>query len=309
MSMFLRRSPRRLVAALALMVLAGAARSAAARPTGAGQRPSSGGDRGLFVSVLDPQGRPVAGLGPSDFVVREDGIAREVVRAAPAGGPIDLAVLVDTSQSAGPYLPDVRLALHGFVRRMAAGNHVAIIGFGERPTTFTDYTDDVAALEKGVDRLFPVSGSGSYLLQAVVETCDRLVSRNAERGVIVAITAGGPEFSERDYQGPVDRVREAGVIFHALVLGPEGPNVRDFGQRNREIFLDTAAAAAGGQRVILLSSMAVDGALERLADELAGQYRVTYRRPDTLLPPKKVEVSVRRPGLTARAVPVPSRPR
>jgi hypothetical protein len=41
--------------------------------------------------------------------------------------------------------------------------------------------------------------------------------------------------------------------------------------------------------------------MKQLANELLKQYVVTYARPETLIPPEKVVVSVTRPGLTARA--------
>ena len=261
-------------------------------------------DRVMYVSVLNKDGAPVTSLTAADFVVREDGVAREVVRADKATEPIMLAVLVDTSQAATPYVPDMRRALAGFVKREAERNRVAIIGFGERPTVFTDYTHDLALLQKGVDLVFPVAGSGSYLLQAVEETCDGLAKREFERAVIVAITDGGAEFSDQDYQQVLSIVRASGATFDAMVFNITPPNLGDFGQRNREMFLDAATSATGGARVLLLSSMAIDGALTRLADELANQYRITYGRPESIIPPKKIEVSVRQPDLTARGTPV-----
>jgi len=52
--------------------------------------------------------------------------------------------------------------------------------------------------------------------------------------------------------------------------------------------------------VNLLTPMAVQSSLERLARELSSQYKVVYGRPDSLIPPEKIEVSARRPGLTMR---------
>jgi Ca-activated chloride channel family protein len=281
---------------------------AAAGPGQAGRNPTSRPtDRAMFVSVLDKDGAPVAGLTAGDFVVREDRVAREVIRAEKATEPITLALLVDNSQSATPYVADMRLALKPFVKRLGGRNPITITVFGERPSILTDYTLDMAALEKGVDRLFPISGSGSYLLQAVEDISKGLAKRDYERAVILVVTAGGPEFTERHSDDVIPKVLGTGATFDAMVIAPRPPDLSDYGQRNREIFLDAAARATGGDRVTLLSSLALAGALDRLANELMNQYRITYGRPDTLIPPEKIEVGVRRPGLTARGTPVKPR--
>jgi hypothetical protein len=44
----------------------------------------------------------------------------------------------------------------------------------------------------------------------------------------------------------------------------------------------------------------VQQALERLGRELLSQYKVVYGRPDSLIPPEKIEVSARRSGVTMR---------
>src|SRR5678815_5499134 len=54
-------------------------------------------ERTMFVSAVDEKGEPVEGLGPNDFIIREDGAAREVLRVSRAIEPIDIAILVDNS--------------------------------------------------------------------------------------------------------------------------------------------------------------------------------------------------------------------
>ena len=60
--------------------------------------------RGMFVSVVDKQGKPVENIGPTDLTIREDNVAREVLRVQPATDPIQIALMVDTSQAADPYI-------------------------------------------------------------------------------------------------------------------------------------------------------------------------------------------------------------
>jgi len=51
-------------------------------------------------------------------------------------------------------------------------NEVAIIAIGERPTIFAPSTTSAANLQKGVDRLWSLQGSGAYLLDGIVEAMD-----------------------------------------------------------------------------------------------------------------------------------------
>src|SRR5262249_8069282 len=95
--------------------------------------------KSLYVSVVNDAGQPVPDLGPSDFLVREDNIAREVLAVRPADQPMQVALLVDTSQRARSDIPHMRAALPAFASLMTkpndrgARNQIAVIGFGERP--------------------------------------------------------------------------------------------------------------------------------------------------------------------------------
>ncbi|HEY1913311.1 MAG TPA: VWA domain-containing protein [Vicinamibacterales bacterium] len=272
---------------------------------GQGQLVAQTIQRALYVSVLNEAGAPVPDLGPSDFIVREDNVAREVLKVAPATEPMQVALLIDNSQAARDYIAHYRQALPAFVTALAdAGegsvrNEVAVIAIAERPTILTDYTTNLVNLKKGIDRLWSQRSSGAYLLDGIYETAKGFKKREAQRAVIVAITAEGPELSNYHYDQVLGPLRDNGVAFYAIAVGHPTASLSDE-MRNRAMVLDIGTRDSGGSFDQLLTSMALGGKLTQLADQLTHQYRVTYARPTTLIPPEKVTVAAAKPNLTAR---------
>jgi hypothetical protein len=263
-----------------------------------------GREREMYVSVLDGEGTPVPGLSPDAFIVREDGVRREVLRALPAIEPIDLAILLDDSQAATDSARDIRDAVQSFIRKMHGDNRIALVTFGERPTIRVDYTGSLEPLIASAGRYFPVAGSGAYLLEALMEVTRGVERRDLRRPVMVVVATEGQEFSNRHYDAVLDPLKESGATLHVLSLaGRAIPEPTDE-SRYRDIVIDQGTRLTGGRREVLLSSMALGPALDRLAEELLNQYRITYVRPDVTVPPERVEVEMVRPGLTARGTPV-----
>jgi hypothetical protein len=258
--------------------------------------------RALYVSALTEAGVPVADLAPSDLIVREDNAAREVLSVVPAVDPMQVAILVDTSQGARDAISHIRTALPGFVKALTTGdvkNEVAIVAIGERPTVFTNYTFSQTELQKGIDRIWSTQGSGAYLLDAIIEVGQGFRKRGAQRPVIVAILSEGPELSTRQHDQVLEALRASGAAFHAITMGHPSTSLSDEA-RERNHVLDEGPRATGGRREELLTSMALGGKLTQLADELTHQYKVTYARPQSLIPPERVTVAAARPGVTAR---------
>jgi hypothetical protein len=255
----------------------------------------------MYVSALDEMGMPVADLGPSDVIVREDKVAREVLRVAPATEPMQLAILVDNTQAARNYIADIRNGLEEFVTEMTNGtmNELSITALAERPTVLAPPSTDRAQILKGVSRVFEQRQSGSYLLDALIEIGKGFKKREAARPVVVIVTTEGPEFSNRRYEDVLKPLHDVGAALHVIVLGPPSNSISE-DARNRSAVLDEGPRSSGGRRESLLASSALPGALKKLALELKHQYRVTYARPQTLIPPETVVASSARPGLTVR---------
>jgi hypothetical protein len=260
--------------------------------------------RSIYASALDQSGAPVANLGPTDFVVREDKIAREILAVAPATEPMQIALLVDNSQAGEQYTRDYREALPAFINAIAADesgarHQIALITLAERPTINTDYTFDFQQAVKGAGRIFGTPGSGSYLLDGIIEISQGIIKKNLTRPVIVAITTEGPELSDRQYVTVLEPLRESGASLNVVTVGtPRNQNY------DRSVVIDMGTRDTGGRNDVIMTGSALAGRMKQIANELTHQYRVTYARPDTLIPPEQVTISAAKPGLTVRGVPM-----
>lgn len=258
----------------------------------------------LYVSVLDKANHPVSGLAVSDFVIKEDGVPREVLRAGRTADPIDLAILVDNSQAIQPYVNDVRQAVGKFMTRMASdySASVALIGMADRPTGLQDYTSSVAVLQKASTKIFAQPGAGTVFQDSINDTLKGFKPRPNPRKAIVVITTEGTDFSNVHYQRTLENLVGSGVALHVLVLTNRSRSAFvDEQARDRSYVFDQGPIQSGGRRVDLLSSMALSAGLDQVAEDLAAQYKVVYARPGELIPPKGVpEIQVKRPDVTAR---------
>jgi len=258
--------------------------------------------RVIYASAVDEKGDPVAGLGPADFIVREDKVAREVLNVSEASEPMDIALLIDNSQAADPYIRDLREGVTAFINTIAADprgtkHQVAVITIGERPTINTNYTPDLQQAVKGAQRIFATPGSGAYMLDGIIETSKGIKKRESRRPVIIAITTAGVEYSDRFYQSVLDPLRDSGAAFHVVVVGR--PITTD---QDRMMVLDLGTSETGGRYDTVLTGTGLTPRLKQIGNELTHQYKVTYAHPESLIPPDQIVVSTPKQGLTVRGM-------
>jgi VWFA-related protein len=256
--------------------------------------------RDVYVSVLNNKDAPVTGLTVADVAVREDGVAREVVRVAPATAPMQIVLLVDDSEAMSPALQPMREGLTGFVDKMHGHGEIGIVTVGERSTSLVPSTTDVNALKRGINRIFARPGSGAYLLDAIQDVSQGFTKRKAERPVMVVVTMEGVEFSNLHYEPVLKALESSGAALHVLSVGMPSASMADE-MRNLNMVVAEGTQRTGGRRDQVMAISGIPDALRRVADELLNQYVVTYGRPDTLIPPEKIQVTTTRSGVTVRA--------
>ena len=275
--------------------------------------------RSVSFAAVDEKGAPVEGLSREEVAVVENGVAREPTRLEPDPRPLRLALIVDTSR---PVASQLRLhvvdAVAAFVQRLPEGTQYAVWTTGDRPTKALDYTTDRQAAARTLKRT--LLDGGNTLLDAVMEATQDMKAwlartEQAEvRPTVVIVTGAGIGFTSHDRRQVVDRASRTGLVFSGVAFleggGPEGGPGSDpqtVGRMDYDYVVGTLAERTGGLYESTLSAMGVDDALDKIAADLAGRYRVSYA---TLSESRtgKVEVKVARPGVKVRVGPPPSTP-
>lgn len=255
----------------------------------------------LVTAVEKDGGEPVASLAPTDVIVREDGVAREILRVSPSDEPALLVLLVDNSQAARRAMQDMRLALEHFVETFAGPHEIAVVGVADRPTVLSTPTTSKAQLTRAVHKVFAQPGAGAYLLEAILEQAQAIKKREPARASIIAITSQGAEFSDRPPQFVMEALGASGATLHVIELQDtdQAPPLSQ-GVRDRNVVFDRGTSETGGEREIVLANLSLRDTLAHVGRVATTQHEVTYGRPDTLIPPRRVTVSSAKPSMEIR---------
>lgn len=266
----------------------------------------------VYAIIVGRNDARVTDLRAGDIIVREDGVAREVTRLAPAPPPTHVGLVIDDSQVTQSMVAELRRGLWTLVAAAQTTDPrplVALRTFGDRPTRVAPYSLSAETLQPFIDRLFPKPGSGAYLLDALIDECAELVQLKAERPVIIVFVAeSGQEFSHATRQRVEAALKEAGASLWTLTL--KGRQLDPLGSpesRERAMVLTDVAEASGGVARIVLTAQGIEPAMTRVVDQIGARYEITYSRPDSLIPPGRLSVTVNRPDLQVSAPSWPGR--
>jgi hypothetical protein len=261
----------------------------------------------VFVTALSDSGVPIPDLVAADFVIKEDGKIREVLRAQLTSAPVQLAILVDDNGT-GLF----RAGLVNFVRLMQGRALIELSSVVGQTQRLVDYTTDVHRLTSVIATLTarPGTNDGGQLLEGIYEAARYQEKLEAARPVIVALTVGGEEHSTVPAHVVLNQLAKAGSTLYVIqvagtMLRPTVPITQSrqlLGENlNLSEVLGTGPKQTGGIREEIVATPGLLSGLQRIATELHNQYAVEYARPPKGKPLESLDVSVRRRGLNLRA--------
>lgn len=271
-------------------------------PAGPGLRPTATlaaqrlvQQRHAYVGVTDASGAPVSGLGPADFLVRENDMAREVVTVGQAPLPSHMVILVDDARL-GPLVIEARDALRKFVAGMGmqpAPPQMALMLLADRPSIVVNFTASDIAIDRSLARLVPRPDSGSWLLDGVIDAAKALKKAKATRPAVVALVNDStPEFSDVLHPRVADALKEIGASLWTVELQTQAPP-QNLPARERAALVGDVTGWSGGINRTVLSPQGLVKAFADISAAITGRYDVTYGSPESMIPPSKLAVELR----------------
>ena len=290
---------------LSVLAIAGALVVSTAAPRAVGPAQAKGRTRDVFVTITDKAGAPAAGLTITDFTIKEDNQAREVLAVAPAKVPMRIALLIDNSQVTQALTNELRMGLTQFIAavfKASPESTMSIATFGDRPTMVQEFTNAAPVLAKAAQKTFPMTGAGAYLLDAVQEAAKSLRKDPGPRQMIVAfVDESGEEFSNAGRQQVLDALRLSNASLWIVALQGASTNTATPEARDRSALIDEGTSQTGGATLALLNRLALPGKFTELAGIMTSQFQITYGRPDQMIPPKKLDIQLTRKDLKIQA--------
>ena len=294
----------------------------------------------LYLTVLDDDGDPIVDLRPHEISVAENGVRCEVLYLARPTGPADVSILVDTSEAVVPSTTHVRRALTEFVNALDGYARMSLMTFGDLPVRVVPPTTRISVMREAVDRVFPSVGTIPRFQDALIQTVRDIQNRQPNRPTLVIITSDqvagafateSPNTSSRPVEQVIGVLQAIGAPVHIVALrssasfdivgrgvfdresafsGTADNNMRNsiMARETRDwlMALETASNRTGGRLVNTYASAGLATPLIEIANEIAGQYVLTYSRAALPLDTEtlEIQIGIAREDVTVRVTPV-----
>jgi hypothetical protein len=182
---------------------------------------------------------------------------------------------------------------------------IALMIVGLRNVTAVDYTSDLNKIVEAINGFsLRQSPQGEHMSEGIYEQARTFTEGEAERPAIVAIALETQQASAERPDRVLTQLRRSGAVMHVVTLttGQQSVGVgqmADMAERGQ--IIGEGTKNSGGRRIEVTTTQAVPRALQQVADDLSGQYEITYVLPDGVEPSERLEVKTNRKGVTLRA--------
>lgn len=226
------------------------------------------------VSVLDRHGRAVTDLPESDFTIYENGVPQKVDSFSAGDAPVSQGILVDNSGSMESKRIQVDEAALNFVRAGNPQDETFIVKFNDLYHLVAPFTNNIAALEKGLGEIHPAYSTAMYdAIIRGVEYMNRWAQR--PKKVILLISDGEDDSSAHDLE-QTEHILQAqnAPMIYCIGLSDKGDD--SFVRKENARALHAIADLTGGAAYFPKSLSQVNAVTRKVAHDIRQQYSFTY---------------------------------
>ena len=256
----------------------------------------------LYVTVMDTARRLVPDLAEEDFEIYDNGKLQKLTNFDNKATPISVVVMLDTSGSMTLALDLVKQAAEQFLIRLLPEDKGKIGAFNDKievkPATGLPFTNNRDQLIRALGDLD--FGYPTRLYDAVDFGINEL--KNADGRKVVLVFTDGEDTASRMGSGDVtERARIEEVMVYSVGMENEYMNGNQRVRTSPDRGLRRLSDETGGGFFMLKKKDELGSTFTRIAQELHSQYVMGFT-PETLDNKiHKLEVRLKKPGMTARA--------
>ncbi len=255
----------------------------------------------LPIAVIDKGNRFVTDLKKEDFEVYEDKVKQTEIESfvAETNLPLDIALLMDTSNSVKPKLKFQRDAAVSFLQTVLRPrvDRALFLSFNSDIELQQDYTNRIDLLSGAIDKVKAYGETRLY--DAVYRICEeKMLAPDGRRRAIVLITDGEDTASERSLEETINIALRAETVIFVISNKAAGFFGVQAGQvdSNEDKTLKRLAEDTGGRAFFTGTTLELERGFANVTKELRSQYLIAYSPSNSNFDGKTRQIEVRLPG-------------
>jgi len=215
--------------------------------------------------LVTDRGRPVAGLGPDDFELLDNGVPQTVRQVDVGELPINVVLALDTSDSVTDrVLEHLQAAGDAVFDALRPGDRVAVVGFSHVVTAATGLTDDLAAARASLHR--PRQAGQTALVDATLAAL-LLAASDAGRGLVIVFSDGLDTASWVEPEETIQVARRGEAVVHVVATPRSG----------RASFLRDLTRDTGGTLWTIGATDELADRFQAIIEEFRQRYVLSYQ--------------------------------
>jgi Ca-activated chloride channel family protein len=234
----------------------------------------------LIFTVTDSHGHYIPNLQQSNFALLDDRKAPTHVKSfhQQINLPLRVGIVIDSSTSIRTRFKFEQQAAIEFLLEVlkTRSDRAFVMDFAETARVDQDWTNNIDALETGVNRVFPAGGTAMY--DAVYTACrDKMLSERGSEPVrkAMVLISDGNDITSRAYQDEaIKKCQQAETIIYAISTNWQPSRGKG------DQALTKMAEETGGQAFFPPSVEEMSNSFHNIEEELRSQYALVYTPAD-----------------------------